>query len=295
MSVRLQKLVAAVRDRAWARTRPSIPALFYANGGIGDELMLTAIARAARLQGKPFHVLTNLPELWRDNRDPLSVQSDVARWFYARTRGWIKTPITHLAYETTRHGRHIAQQMADHVQVTLPPGWQPQVPAIKRGARVPGRVVLQNSCRGARYACTTKEWSYQKWQELAGGLAGRELIQIGTPSDPVIQGARDLRGRTSLYEAGELIATSAVFVGLESGLMHLAAAVGTPAVIVYGGRTLPTQTGYPFHHHVTRTPECAGCGLSDGCPYALKCLADISVAEVLERVQRVLQPSPATA
>lgn len=278
----------AIANRIWAASRPRIEQIVYANGGLGDELMLTAIARAAWQLGRPIHVLSALPDVWRGNRQIASLQADLDRWLYARRRGWISTDIIHLAYQTSRAGRHIAQQMADHLSIELPLEWKPALPAIKAGRRHSNRIVLQNSCRGARYNSPTKEWPQKEWQSLVPLLAGFELIQLGTTRDPALLGVRDLRGRTSFPQAALLIAESACFVGLESGLMHVAAAVATPAVIVYGGRTRPSQTGYRVHQHIAREPDCAGCALNEGCPHEMVCM-QIPAVEVAAAIHRVLR------
>jgi hypothetical protein len=96
----------------------------YANGGLGDELMLTAIAHAARLDGHPLHVVTARPEVWRDNHDPLSLQVDIERWHYAKRRGCIAAQIVHLLYRAGGP-EHIAARMAKCTGVALPPGWWP--------------------------------------------------------------------------------------------------------------------------------------------------------------------------
>ncbi len=280
----MPSLLSAVRDRVWAFSRPRVPRLVYANGGLGDELMLTAVARAARRSGQPLHILTNRPDCWEGNADPLSVQIGVDRWFYAQNRGWLAADIVHAAYANGT-GRHVADQMAEKAGVSLPTDWRPVLPRAGPGQRDPRRLILQNSCRGARYAATTKEWPADRWAELAGRLARDfSLVQLGTPQDPPIPGAHDLRGRTTLREAAARIADAAALVGLESGLMHVAAAVGTPAVIIYGGRSRPHETGYPCHRNLTRSPPCAGCGLNDGCPHGIMCM-DIPVAEVEQAVR----------
>lgn len=276
--------LSSVSDRLWAFSKRAVNRLYYANGGVGDELMLTAVAEAARRQGRPLPVLTNLPELWSGNHDPLCVQTGVERWHYARTRGWLDTEIVHVAY---RNGtlRHIAQQMADHAGLTLAGDWRPVLHLATKPPREPRTIALQNSCRGARYSASTKEWDPERWVELTRRLQPEfDLVQLGTPADPALPGVRDLRGRTSLRQAADVIAGAALFVGLESGLMHVAAAVHTPAVILYGGRSRPIETGYAFNTNLTRSPECAGCGLNEGCPHERMCM-DIPVDEVEEAVR----------
>lgn len=286
-------LLGAARMRLWAWTRPQVSELVYVNGGLGDELMLTAVVHAARIADRPVHILTDLPELWTGNADPLSVQTGVEAWHYARRRGWITTEFRHLAYQTGAPG-HLAAQMAGHLGLSLPGDWRPLVPwpiALVRDTRL---VVLQNSCRGARYAATTKEWPQDRWGELCRRLRNNfELVQLGTVHDPALPHTIDRRGRTSLLQAAEILGRAGLFIGLESGLQHLAAAMHTPAVIIFGGRSWPQETGYLFNCNLTRSPACAGCGLNDGCPHSLVCL-DIPVDEVEAAVRAklaALQPA----
>ncbi|MFO1451971.1 MAG: glycosyltransferase family 9 protein [Opitutaceae bacterium] len=293
MSATAHRLWQSTAARAWAWSRPRIDRLVYTHGGLGDELLLTAVVNAARNQGRPLHVLTERPEVWRHNSDPASVQTGVDRWFYAQRRKWIRTRIDHLAYDHHRT-EHIAVQMAAKAGVTLPDGWTPVFPiAPVPQARQRRTLVLHTSCRGARYAAETKEWPFARWQELAAQLAPEfRLIQLGTPDDPVLHEAIDRRGATSLVEAARCLAEAGAFVGLESGLMHLAAATGTPAVILYGGRTLPSQTGYPQHLHLRTPTPCTPCGLDRGCPHGLSCLA-VSPDEVVGHLRRLtLEASP---
>jgi hypothetical protein len=269
----------AIRDRLWAASRPRLPKLYYTNGGIGDELMLTAVARAARAAGRPIPILASYPDLWRNNSDPATLQTSVERWHYAQRRGWIRTELVHLAYRTGAPG-HIGEQMAAVAGVVLPRGWRPILPVTPAASRRPRLVVVQNSCRGARYAATTKEWPQERWRELALRLSRDcELVQIGSPQDPRLEAARDLRGQTTLLGAASLLAEAALFIGLESGLQHVAAAMETKSVIIYGGRSRPSETGYPFNHNLTRSPSCVGCGLNNDCPYGVMCM-DIPVEDV---------------
>jgi hypothetical protein len=276
-----------LRVRLWSAWGEKPARIFYANGGIGDELLMTAVARAARVAGHPIHVLACYPSLWRDNLDPASVQTGLERWSYARLRGWIPTEIVHLAYRTGAPG-HLAEQMAAHVGVTLPAGWRPVISAVPAAQRDPRLIVIQNSCRGARFAATTKEWPQSRWEELARRL-GRDfrLVQVGTVSDPALAHAEDRRGHTTLHEAADLLGQAALFLGLESGLQHVAAAMHTPSVIIYGGRSRPNETGYAFNHNITRSPACVGCGLNSDCLHAMICM-DIPVEEVESCVRQSL-------
>lgn len=274
--------------RVWSYFAPRVPSgvLYYAGGGLGDELMLTAVAQAARLAGRPLSILTDLPEVWTGNSDPTLITTGIERWFYAQKRAWIAdVRIQHLT--TSNFGRsHLAQQAADHLGLKLSADWAPNLRFTKRPSSA-RRIVFQLSCRGARYAADTKEWAHERWLELLARLSDYELVQLGTLHDPAVPGVLDLRGRTTLAEAASWIDSAALFLGLESGLTHVAAATRVRAVIIQGGRTAPSLTGYPWHVHLTRTPACAGCALNSGCPHDRVCL-DIPVVEVEAAVRKEL-------
>lgn len=284
---------SAIELRIWACLGKKPRRVFYANGGIGDELMLTAVAAAARAMNRPISILARYPEIWRNNPDPASLHTDIDRWHYTKLRGWIDTDIAHVSCQLG--GKlHLAEQMAERAGVTLPPNWRPVFHLVASGPRDFRTIVVQNSCRGALYRSDTKEWAQARWQELVNRLVadGYRIQQLGTASDPVLANAEDLRGKTSLSAAAGILAIAGTFVGLESGLQHLAAAARTPSVIIFGGRSLPHHTGYPFNHNIVRTPACAGCGLNTGCPHEHVCM-DIPVDEVEAAVRQTISNSRA--
>jgi hypothetical protein len=286
----LSKLSKALRDRLWALSRPRIDRLHYTGGGLGDELMFTAVVAEARRTGRPLHVLTDKPEVWEGNTDPASVQTGIEKWFRAKDRGRLATEIVHLSCSNSIHV-HLADQMAKMAGVELPPNWAPVYHTRRPAGVEEGSIVIQNSCRGALYAATTKEWPFDRWDCLAERLLaeGHRLVQIGTSEDPLVPGVVDLRGGTDLARAAAILEQAKLFIGLESGLMHLAASVRVPTVIIYGGRTRPWETGYPWHWHAANLSiPCVGCALNTGCPHDVACMKEIGVDSVWIRVQDCL-------
>jgi ADP-heptose:LPS heptosyltransferase len=278
-----------IKTRIWSLLRrgKSDTTFYYMGGGIGDELMLTAVAEEARNLGRPIAIATNLPEIWKDNPAPAQLANRIERLQYACSRKWLGNCETKHLTTSNFSAVHLAQQAADHLDIRLPNGWRPVIQFQKK-AKSPKRIVIQVSCRGARYSADTKEWEIHRWITLTNRLKGDfELVQLGTVKDPQIPGTFDLRGKTDLRSAASWLSSSGLFLGLESGLMHVAAATRVPAVIIYGGRTAPTLTGYPSHLHLTRTPTCAGCGLNSGCLNGRICL-DIPVEEVENAVRRMV-------
>jgi ADP-heptose:LPS heptosyltransferase len=96
--------------------------------------------------------------------------------------------------------------------------------------------------------------------------------------------------RLSVLETAELVRRCALYVGNDTGAMHVAAAVGTRCVAVFSAHS-PDRRWHPYgeDHVVLRTfPECRNCFLSECTALQSKCLTDISVEQVWGAVDRVL-------
>lgn len=101
----------------------------------------------------------------------------------------------------------------------------------------------------------------------------------------------NLAGRLDLKALGALIAQARLFVGVDSAPMHLAAAVGTPTVVLFGPSGPYNWRPWGDGHVVlTKDLDCQPCG-RDGCDGSKlsRCLATITPAEVLAAVDRQLQ------
>jgi len=99
-------------------------------------------------------------------------------------------------------------------------------------------------CTGATWS--TKRWPMASWQTLCSTLADRgyQLVQVGH-GDERIGLAHDFVDKTSVREAGAIVKRCALYIGCDSGLLHLAAAVGTPAIGLFG----PTDPDILFGEH----------------------------------------------
>jgi 3-deoxy-D-manno-octulosonic-acid transferase/heptosyltransferase-1 len=100
----------------------------------------------------------------------------------------------------------------------------------------------------------------------------------------------DFSGRTDLKELAALYEISRCVVSTDTGPMHLAAAVGTPVVALFGP-TAPWRTG-PFGegHHVLRANlSCSPC-FRKKCD-SIACMRDISTQRVFKSVEKILERS----
>lgn len=107
----------------------------------------------------------------------------------------------------------------------------------------------------------TKRWPREQWIELAQGLAdsGMSVIELGT-GDEALGVGRNLVGKTSVAEAAAVLGRCRLLVSHDSGLMHLALAVGTPVLALFG----PTDPSIlvrnePLLNVVSNGRDCRGC------------------------------------
>lgn len=141
-----------------------------------------------------------------------------------------------------------------------------------------------------------KRWPVEKFRELAGRLSelGRTVwilsgLEDADLGEEIVRrsraAVRNLCGRTSLAEAVDLLSLAEVTVANDSGLAHVAGAVGSPLVALFG----PTTPDHSAPLNARSEPlylglECSPC-FRGSCPLGHhRCLRDIPVEEVLRRV-----------
>lgn len=151
---------------------------------------------------------------------------------------------------------------------------------------------------GARWE--SKRWTVKGFASLGDMLAGSlgmQVLLVGSGEDSQINSmicgamthkALDLSGRTDIQLLMAVLERAAVVVSTDSGPMHMAAALGTPVVALFGP-TAPWRTGpYGKGHKVVRKDlPCSPC-FKRRCPQR-KCMAAIEVREVLHEVEQVLR------
>ncbi|MFH0809953.1 MAG: glycosyltransferase family 9 protein [Pseudomonadota bacterium] len=118
---------------------------------------------------------------------------------------------------------------------------------------------------------------------LAGALADHDGLEV-MRREAGEEGILNLAGRLNLREFAHLSRISRLVVSCDSGPMHLAAAVGTPVVALFGP-TAPWRTG-PFgggHRVVRKELACSPCFRRTCASRA--CMLELGEAEVLEAVE----------
>jgi heptosyltransferase-1 len=160
-------------------------------------------------------------------------------------------------------------------------------------------------CPSSRW--TSKNWPHDRFAAVANALQASHQASItllGGPED--ISVCRDiertldgpctnLAGKTSLLEMGGILDAVDLLIANDSGPVHMAAAVGTPALAIFGP-TNPDRTG-PFGdiHRVIKTAfPCQPC-LRRTCQQPdIPCITGVKIYSVVETAQKMLAQTSAT-
>jgi heptosyltransferase-3 len=215
--------------------------------------------------------------------------------------------------EAARLARNIGElgdlgELADPARLGEAASWDLHLSAAEHAAAA---TAIGNQALGSRPIAVSvgtkvqaKDWGKENWQALLGAVAkefpGRALLLAGAAEESVASefaadGWRangggpvvNLCGRLTPRESAAAFARAELFVGHDSGPMHLAASVGTPCVAIFAARNIPRQW-FPFgqqHRVLYHRVECWGCGLETCVEQQKKCLLSITVDEVMEAVR----------
>lgn len=195
-------------------------------------------------------------------------------------------PVTH----QSRIYLRIAERIGADISEPLPPA----------AAWVPEPLTL-GLCPGAEYG-PAKRWPH--FGEAARILSEQHGIRwliFGTAKERELGdqiaseiGANvvNLAGQTTLSQLIRELGRCRALLTNDTGTMHLAAHLGVPTIALFGSTepalTGPIGTGHTvIRHHV----ECSPCFLRQ-CPIDFRCMNRITVAEVVDAVERVLARQP---
>jgi len=150
-----------------------------------------------------------------------------------------------------------------------------------------------------------RRWPPERYAEVARGLAdrGAAIVVLGGPQD--VRAARTiaaalgerphvvLAGTTTLTEAAAVVAEVAVYVSADTGLLHLAYAVGTPTVHLFGPGVLskwgPPGSRFRSVRHDVPCSPCTTYGYTPPCAQGLVCMLGIEPRHVIEEAARSLE------
>jgi len=295
--------------------------------GLYDEVIEYAIGlRGVRglvgmrkkIAGHKFDLLLNLTPY----RGIIGTLRDYIFFRLCNVRKIVGTPLAERRvrkiYEGDRiryqwEARRIAQRVSPLMSVDLRDDglWDLRLSEVERGAAAK---LLGEFFSGGFLAASigtkmdAKDWTLPKWMEMFSRLSAAfprlRLVLLGSMEErgisdrclEVWSGPKlNLCGSASPRVSAAILARATLFVGHDSGPMHLAATVGVPCVAIFSARNLPGQW-FPRGSRNTviyHQMPCFGCDLGTCAHYDKLCIRSISVDEVLTAVRRYFALSAA--
>lgn len=177
-----------------------------------------------------------------------------------------------------------------------PPSWE--LPFTPFPAPADGRPRVVVNVGATKPA---NRWYPDRWARVCEALVsecGAEVCLSGGPSDraDVDEVARqcaaplsDHAGKLALRESVGLIRSARLFIGCDTGPMHIAAAVGTPVLALFGAAD-PARTG-PFgaeHVVLTHPVPCSPCRRRHCNVAGHPCMTGLAEERVIERAKAML-------
>ena len=153
----------------------------------------------------------------------------------------------------------------------------------------------------------TSRWLFKAWTESANtellrrlAKDGHRVVITGAPDareksiiGRILEGnpgAVDLSGQLTLREMAALTARARLFLGVDSAPMHIAAAMGTPVVVLFGPSDERAWGPWKVPHRVVSTSHpCRPCNI-DGCGggKVSECLTQLPVERVRSAINEML-------
>lgn len=301
------------------RMQPAVESLEASGSARGGVRLAEDLRLAGRLRRGRWDVAVIFPNSFRSALVPALAGVKRRVGFSTDGRRWLLTdPVTKTEAVKAQH------QVEHYMALVRALGYEGPAPPVKlalspevlrwaeeaaKGLQAPGRSrPVVGIHPGATYG-PAKRWFPERFAAVAEGAA-RDLDALvlvfgaageapwaaeaaSSRADQVF----DMTGRTDVSALAAMLAMCDVLVCNDSGPMHLAAAIGTPVVAVFGS-SQPSQTGPAGSgHKVVREPvECSPC-FARTCPLKeepYQCFNLISAKKVLEAVAESISADLAT-
>jgi lipopolysaccharide heptosyltransferase III len=278
---------------------------------LGREKALLDALRARR-----YDLIVHLTEHWRG---AWLTRLCGARWSVApamagRGRFW-QHSFSHMVRQPRGGPRHVVESNLDALRCL---GIHPSVDE-RALVMVPGSDAEQETDawlgqlslghKGFIHVHPASRWQFKCWpaEKMAALIAGlqtrgwpvlltaapdeRELAMVEAIQSQLPQPAKSLAGRLSLKHLAALTARARLFVGVDSAPMHIAAAMGTPVVALFGPSGEKHWAPWTSHRRVVASDvhSCRPCGI-DGCGGAKvsDCLVTLPVDKVMAACRELL-------
>lgn len=250
--------------------------------GMGDILMSMGEARA-------LHQRTGQPVLIVD-RAGKPVKNE---GLFAGVPYLLTAPTSERPYQRLVNGPGIRPYIAQKGSRQWK--WKPYTPKPAELVFTPNELAFAERYRGLimiepqvkAIGHDNKAWPAKNWAALIsrlGEVTDPLTVQCGPGGTLAIANAFALT--PSFRYAAAVLSVARAFIGTEGGLMHAAAAVGTPAVILWSEFIDPSITGYDVHRNIRKAGP--ACGMRSSCMGCKRSMQAITPSIVLDNLKDLL-------
>lgn len=248
--------------------------------GVGDNIMASGMARGAAKRGKRIAFGDGRKIIWDQNSEIVfRGNPNVAPPGTEKSRDieWIAFHRGNRIYNAPGPGKWIW-----NYDFRPTPGEFYFTAEEKRFAEAVGEdfVVIEPNVPSWKTVASNKQWPVERYDAVALTLRiiGYDVVQFDYGPGHRIAAARQVKTHDFRRGAATL-SRAALYIGPEGGLHHAAAAVKTPAVVLFGGFIPPAVTGYDDHTNLDGGAE--ACGSLSPCRHCRGAMAAISADEVI--------------
>ena len=173
--------------------------------------------------------------------------------------------------------------------------WKPYKPTSAQIVFTPAELAFAEPYRGMimiepnvkAVGHDNKAWIADRW--LALSATRTDFVQCVPNTSERCLPPNVLKVITPTFRhAAAVLSVCKAFIGTEGGLMHAAAAIGTPAVILWSEFISPEITGYHTDKIINLRHAGKPCGNRLACPSCRKSMEAIAVDEVVQSLEKLL-------
>jgi len=147
-----------------------------------------------------------------------------------------------------------------------------------------------------------RRWGGENFGQVAKTLQerGKEIVVLGSHDDRAdadeikkhAEDSIDLTGKTSLIDVASILKQCRLLITADSGIMHIAVAVGTPTVSLFGSgiqkKWAPRGKKHIVLNHRFVCSPCTRFGYTPQCKNNVNCLSSIAIDEVVQAADALL-------
>ena len=258
--------------------------------GLGDNLMATGFAKGAAARGKRIAFGHGKNIIWDQHSEEIFRNNpNIARPGSEGDKDleWVPFYKGNRIYNRYDHVRDRWIWNYDFRPIPGELFFDPKELAFAKNFGK-GFVLIEPNVPSYKGCAKNKTWSESRYINVvqllkAKGYDVRQFSYINRP----LPGVSAIQ-TPSFRHALAVLSQAALYIGPEGGLHHGAAAVGIPAVVIFGGFIPPQVTGYEDHINLTGKADIF-CGSMRPCPHCEAAMKRIKSKHVYDAAKEMLE------